>query len=675
MLMVGWIAWIVLVWAASPAHFWFDSGELSAAGHELGVMHPPGAPGFALLLRAAAAIPVGSLGFRGAAVSCGLAAASIVLLFDLLRRRGAPIWLAAGASAWVLGGWTFVREARVVEIYALGTLLSMLVLWGFDPALPAGARRSVVATPARRSIGVFAAVWGAWAFGDLRLALVPAIVVAWLVAMVRGRPWARFAPLVVVFASAMALAVPLAAAREPASNWGDARTVGAWFDHVFARSIRTAFADDIWPSSWPMWRLNAAAFARQMGEDLGPLGSVALLVAVAVLVRVAWRDRPQRVALVGVLWIALVEVVYAIGINPMGIADRQTGMVLGPIAALVVGEAMRSVFATRPRVGWIVGPCVWMALVVPAAWRSASDAARTRSWGPHAWTRDALAQLPVGSLLLVQSDDLAAGTLAAKMLEGARPDVTVLVGQHLHRPIHGVAHDPRRLALQTAAAGALGERARVDAVIAAHAGPVALESPGTGVFGNVAFWDAHGDWPLRIRDPAGRVPLPREAPAAVEAWLSRLPTDEDRKRLAVAIANDARARVRFDHAPAVAQDLLELVVRKVRPDHASAWVTLAALRHAQGDTARAIAMTRHALVLEPGRAAAMTNLALYLGLDPATFPEALDWAQAAIALRPNDPGGWERLADLRARAGDQEGAAAARDEARLRRTASSDHAR
>lgn len=286
-----------------------------------------------------------------------------------------------------------------------------------------------------------------------------------------------------------------------------------------------------------------------------------------------------------------------------------------------------------------------------------------------------LAQLPVGSLVLVQSDDLASGTVAAAMLEGARPDVVVLVGQHLHRPITGARADERKLALGRAAAQARTEQGRIEAVIAAHAGPVAVESPGTGVFADVAFWTSQGEWPVRIRDAAGRVPPSTDAEASMEAWLSRLPSDEDRKRLAVAMANDARARVRFEHAPGLAQHLLELVVRGVRPDHASAWVALAALRHAHGDTARAIAMTRHALALEPGRAAAMTNLALYLGLDPATFPEALEWAQRAIALRPHDPAGWARLADLRARAGDAQGAAAARGEAESRRMGASVDAR
>ena len=45
-----------------------------------------------------------------------------------------------------------------------------------------------------------------------------------------------------------------------------------------------------------------------------------------------------------------------------------------------------------------------------------ADQAVTRSWAPHAWTTAALAQLPPGTLLLTQSDDLSAGTVSGDAL-------------------------------------------------------------------------------------------------------------------------------------------------------------------------------------------------------------------------------------------------------------------
>lgn len=657
-LLVGWIAFVLLAIAASPAHFWLDSGELGAAGFELGVMHPPGTPGYALLLRLVAALPIGSIGFRLSLASSVLGAIAVALVHAILVRREAEGWVAWGACAWVLAGWTFARHGRVVEIYALGAVLLLVAIWGFDPH-----RRGSVSTQSRRAIGLLAAVWGAWAFGDLRLALVPAVGVGWWIALRNGQPWARWAPLLVVMTSAVAMALPMASARSPIHDWGAPRTWDAFLDHVFARTIRTAFREEIWPASWPMWGLNARALGRQLLEDLGPLGPLAGAVALLGLWRGASRDRASALAALGLTWVAGIEVLYAVGINPMGIEDRQTGLVLAPLAALAVGDGMRRAFEARPRWRFAVGPLCWIVLCVPPLASSVPDALQTRSWGPHAWVRATLAQLPTGSLVLTQSDDLSAGLGMAQTLEGARPDVIVLVAQHLDRPAPPRG-DAARSALWRAAARGKDEAERIEAVIEAHRGPVAVEAPTHGVFGGVAFWSQYGDLPLRIRDPQDRVPIAQSPQEAARRWLSRLDGPDDRKRLAIALANDARARVRQGENLETAVRSLRLVVDTVRPEHASAWVTLAALADRRGETGAAVEMTRYALRLEPGRAVAMTNLALYLSRDPSTFPEALQWAQRAIALRPHDPGGWQRLAQLREQAGDAEGARAAAQRAK-----------
>lgn len=668
MLLVGWIAFVVLVMGASPAHFWLDSGELTAAGYELGVMHPPGAPGLAFLVRLAATLPIGSLAFRASALCSLLGALAVAGVYGLIRGRGGPGWLAVGASLWVLAGWTFTRQARVMEIYALGSVLALTVLWGFDP------RATGASTPGRRLIGTAAAVWAAWAFGDLRLALAPAVALGWCVAARRRRPWAAWAPLVVVVVSAVAVAVPLASARQPAHDWGDPENVARWVEHVFARSIRTAFADDIWPASWAMWRLHLGALTRQIGEDLGPFGGIAWGVALVVVARHAASEPGGGRTLLGLGGVAGVLILYSLGINPMGLVDRQTTMLLGPLAALTVAEGLRLSWRSRPRVQWAIGGVIWTALVVPAGWKSLADGPRTRSWMPHAWTRAAFAQLPAGSVLLAQSDDLAAGAMAAQLLEGVRPDVLVLVGQHLHRLLPQVsARGPQASRIRDAVANLTSDRARVDAVLAAADGPVALEYPGVGVFAGVDFWSSEGRIPVRIRDPLHRIPRAPSISAALEAWMPKTQGDEDRKRLATALANDARARVRFENDVQAAELGFAAVIERVRPAHASAWVALAALRDRSGDTAIAIEMTRHALALEPGRAAAMQNLALYLGRHPDTFAEALEWAQHAITLRPHDPSGWQRLAALRASVGDAEGAADAEERAyRLQSRTSSD---
>jgi tetratricopeptide (TPR) repeat protein len=149
-------------------------------------------------------------------------------------------------------------------------------------------------------------------------------------------------------------------------------------------------------------------------------------------------------------------------------------------------------------------------------------------------------------------------------------------------------------------------------------------------------------------------------PDEVAQWLPRLPTTEDRRRLAVALANWARAHVQHGGSIAAAGAALELSLTEVDEHHASALVTLAALRDRVGDHAGAIVLTRRALALEPGRHAALTNLALYLAREPASMAEALEAAERAVALRPWKADGWARLAAVRTAAGDAEGAAQAR---------------
>ena len=661
-LAVGWVAFVVFLAFASPAHFWLDSGEIGASGFELGVMHPPGAPGYGLLLRAAATVPLGSIGFRMAVLSSLLAGATVGGVVALLRARGVHPWFAVGAVAWLAAGWTFSRQARVVEIYALQGALMVAVLWGFSPL-----REGEVGTR-RRLLGTMAAVWSAWCFGDARLALVIPVVLGWVVALRRGRPWARWAPIVVLATSAVVLAVPLASVRAPVTDWGDPDTAVALWDHLMAASIRQAYADQIWPSTFAMWRLNFEAVLAGLSEDLGPLGPTLGLCAVVAL---AWRPEPaagdQRVA-AGIAWLVGVELFYAVAINPMGVSQRQTGLVTALLLAVAVAELGRRHVQPRGRAVWAVVPLLFVALALPAGMRTVADLGNTRSWGPASWTRGALAQLPPGALVLSQSDDVAAGMLTAKVVEGARPDVAAIPAQHLYKPVPEFWPDDAagRRAWQ-AAQGRPDDATRVVAAMKAHGGPVAVEAPTVAVFSGVAWWSDRGVLPLRVAGTSptvqARVPASPTHEALREHWAPRLPSAEDRLRLAWSLANEARGRVRVFQDGRGALALLQAATGEVSALAPGPWVALGSLQDRFGDRQAAIASTRRALELHPGRAAALENLALYLGRDRATLDEAEEVARYAVALRPERAKGWIRLSSVLEAKGDPEGAAAARERA------------
>jgi hypothetical protein len=659
-LAAGWVAFAYLLVGVSPAHFWLDSGEIGGAAVDLGVMHPPGAPGYTLLLRFATLLPLGSLGFRMAVLGALLGAATVAGVLAILQRRGAHPWIAWGSVVWLLAGWTFVRQCRVVEIYALEGALLVAVLWAFDPDVPA--ERAV----GRRLVGVLAAVWAAWCFGDLRLVLVPAVIVGWIVALRRRRQWARWAPLAVVMASAVALTLPIASARGPTADWGDPDTLSAWWEHATAVSIRRAYDPEILPQSAAMWWRNLAATLEVIAQDLGPVGPA---IGGLCVIALWWRGHDEQrawTAAAGMLWIVIVELLYAVAINPMGTVDRQNGLVLAPVLALAVGETVRRFVNPQRRIVWAVVPLLFTVLAGPAALLSFDDVENTRSWGPLSWTRGALAQLPPGTLLLTQSDDLAAGVLHAKLVDGSRPDVVAIPSQHLYKPV------PDGLADGSPAARAWGaghvqpdEALRIEAAATAHRGPIALEFPGVAMHEPVRMWSDIGRPPLRLaKVPDGPdLPVSESPSATIVRWQPWLRSREDRKRLVTAMSNEGRARLRATQDLRGATAWLAAAIEQVSDEDPAALVALGALRDRAGDRESAIVLTRRALELEPDRPAALVNLALYLGRDRETLPEAIALAERAVALRPWRSDGWVQLAALYEVQGDHAAAQRARHEA------------
>lgn len=664
-LALAWIAFAFLAVAASPAHFWLDSGEIAAAGAALGVMHPTGVPGYMALLHLATALPIGSLGLRMAVVSSACMAGAIALLLAILRRRNAH-W----ALLWVIGLWlplglTLARNGRVVEIYGFAALLLMASLWGFDPAVPEQQRLS------RRCIGVFAAVIAAWGFGDLRLALVLPVVLAWIFAWRRAEPWARWAPLCVGMASAVVLTLPLASVREPMVDWGNPESWSSAWAHLQAKSIRDSYATRLAGMGPAAYLLHARLAAVRLVEDLGPFGLLlavtALLFGLARPLSLAAREgegaRPSahldddHRLLRWLAWIVIVELGYAIAINPMGGRDRQTGLALALVAALALGLAVHRTTERRPPLRWVALPLLACALWIPAGFESLADARVTRSWAPHEWTREVLARTPTDALVLSQSDDLSGGITAAQALEGARPDLVAVAAQHLYRePSEWQRATARRAAIWDAAAEAEGssDLARIIAVLQRWRGAVVLESPSTSVLSGVSL-PGIGEPPIWIAElpiPADALPPAAERDtdplrAAVDRWDARLTNPVDRERLADALALwIAGEHARAPESPVrwlQAERGYALILAEVAAEHPRSLLGLGAARDRFGHTDEAIALTRRALELDPERPTALGNLAFYLARNPATLPEARELAELAVELAADQRGLWTRL--------------------------------
>lgn len=128
-----------LLTLAAGVTFW-DSGELIAAAHGLGIPHPPGAPLFVLLAHVwAAVVPVGAYAWRVNALTALAGAIGIacfaLAVHEALRRDAAlgdgvmaeiGAVLAATVAAF---GFTAWQNANAAELYAPALALAGLVVW------------------------------------------------------------------------------------------------------------------------------------------------------------------------------------------------------------------------------------------------------------------------------------------------------------------------------------------------------------------------------------------------------------------------------------------------------------------------------------------------------------------------------------------------------------------
>ena len=134
-----WSAFVVLLTIYSvtlaPSVTWWDSGELIAAAHSLGIPHPPGTALYVIVAKVWAMVtwPL-DFAVRVNLLSAVATAAAVALLGSMLARwtrdnvAGFAAALCAGAASSV---W---RNANEAEVYALALLASALILWTADRA-------------------------------------------------------------------------------------------------------------------------------------------------------------------------------------------------------------------------------------------------------------------------------------------------------------------------------------------------------------------------------------------------------------------------------------------------------------------------------------------------------------------------------------------------------------
>ncbi|MFH2010902.1 MAG: DUF2723 domain-containing protein [bacterium] len=423
------------VLTAAPGLFWMDSGELTAASYSLGVAHPPGFPLYTLLAKLATLLPIGSIAFRVVLVSAACGAATVAAVYWLCLRLslalgadGAVALVGGLGAALVVGlSHTFWRQATVAEVYTPSVLLVVVSLVLLLGALDRRDGRLAL------TLAFVAGLAVGGAHPTFRLLVLPVLLVVWVWALRSGRRYTRAIPALFGLGGLVVLYLAAAADTGRLVDWGNCQTVGTFWDHVTAGRIREASFAPL------MFSLRSEVVGPQLGEAVDRILNQFLGLAIPLALVGAWRclalRGPSRVLGIALLVAGVGDFVYSFWINPMGLADLQNGITTAVCLAVLVGVGIAELASWIGHRSRRLAPAVAAACCVIVALPTALDDAREKlggaGYGAAAWVDAALDQAPPRAVIFTQSDDLSAGLVFARGVEGARPDVLALVRQHL----------------------------------------------------------------------------------------------------------------------------------------------------------------------------------------------------------------------------------------------------
>ena len=649
---------------APPGFYWLDSGELAASAIAMGSPHPTGFPLYCALARAAAFVPLGELGFRVELLSAACASLSVLWTARLVwtmagpgkdkaqgdaRRRDEISALVGGAGAAIALGVSlvFLRQATVVEVYAPVAALVSGTLILIDRVARGGGARWGLALALICGLGLSVHVTFAL--------LGPPVVALLVLRLRRGARWPLVAPLLCLFtlaSSLLYLPTRSATGRVAAVDWGHPDDLGSLVDHVSAGRIRRAYGDQMRSSTPAVIAHNASVFGDVASRSIGPFTLLAALAGAFWLVR----RRSSRWIAVTVLWLAIADAIYAVWINPMGMTDLQNTILLSLAAYLFAGVGLAWFARVLGRVGPFAGAVAGLILALPAALLALSDVwPASQSDGPRRWAEAALADTPPRGIALVESDSTAAGLIYLTAAEGARPDVAVLVRQHLG--------DVERTREVLAASG--GDSATFDSAAAVASlldsnRPVAWE---IGVDAIPAGARLRAGAPLsRLTRSSGdtgdrtRVHVDRRAKirAAAEELNDLVGGERDPAgRRAYAHGLTALGRLAYGGGDLELADVLFELAVGARPEHIAAWINRGVVASRRSDWQAALAHSERALSMEPIRVSALVN-AIRFSIQLGDDRRAQKYLDRALDIAPDRADVWALAALLDLRGGRSE---------------------
>ncbi len=623
---------MVFAWQAVTAAsglFWLDAGDFVAASFELGIPHSTGFPTYNLLGKLAALVPVGPVAYRVSLLSAACAGITSGLLVDVLARVGfTRRWAFIGAACGSLILWSSavgIMAGRTPDVYALHAALFAASLALFlritesnDPNL-VGALGLVVGLGMSNHaefrifapLLLFAVCWQAWR-GQRQLKTVAAVAGRWF-------GWAAVGMLPYLY-------LVMAARRSPYQSWGVDSPARLW-SHFWGTNIQAAFEGQM--LSFESIRLSHAAsqFFGDLAADFGPT-----LILAGLGVAVLWKRNAALLVLGSVF--LLTDTFYSIVVNPMGLIDRQNGIVSYFVLAILAGCAVCAIPAATNRLGSIstafrqgLAAVLVLSVAVSAlVWHAEEPAHYVGMWGAEDLGYEAFSGAPTGSVVMSDSEQLAASRLYWVVVGCLRPDSQLLNRHELSDgPLLAKRSQEGPFPLTSAAIetewsqsglGASDEsiRERIASIVVwAHGNGRSVLWEGGNAGDSTGWWEhIFPGFPLHSLEPAPQhVPIdwaPRFSPwieassdPYLHTWAGQYMTWLGTFWFHQLAPMDDRS---------VAKEFFSMAV-SIAPDRSAPYVNLAVIAAMDGDFEGAVALVQQAIDRDPINPTAWGNLARY----------------------------------------------------------------
>jgi hypothetical protein len=433
---------IVGALAGGDSMGFYDAPELASCAAGLGATHPPGHPLFVALAGVATLLPLGTAALRVTILGAlcvgviGRLAYGLTLpLAHAVLEGAAPVpgrrwvpWLALGHSLGAALGIAVVRQTSRAEVYALAGMLGAATV--YLGAAPAGWS---AATRARLSV-LTLALGGA----NHHFIAITTAPVALLAVIDRARQGGlrgslrALAPWAALGALGLAPYALLGLRARAAASIVRVRTAGDLVWTVTARAFQKNSGSGV-PGSFRDHLLDVITWIFQ---SLTPLGLIAAAAGMLIAARrrVAWSGRLGLVALAGVVARAALGFVEG---NPDAAGYLAPAVFsLGVLGAAFSGQFWRSIEdapaapagpspAGRAllRATFVVAPAMmFLPAGAYAMWKTLGD----RGDATEVMTAADLVELPPRAIVIAYAPETAFRLRYAQLVDGERPDVTVV---------------------------------------------------------------------------------------------------------------------------------------------------------------------------------------------------------------------------------------------------------